>query len=208
VVLLAILLAAILLLVITVHTLGSSSASTKAAATTSPGSPAVSPAGSTPIDSSSPSLASSSGATTAATTAAAPSSSAPAAVQPCVATALKIVSAADKPSYKVGDQPVVALQVTNIGAAPCTEALGDAQIEFRIYNGAARVWGSHDCKIDPTADVETLPINSTVAKTITWSGYSSETDCGVRQRVGAGTYTLTAYLAGTAGTPAQFSITG
>ena len=130
-----------------------------------------------------------------------------AAIQPCVVSQLKLAAATDKPTYKIGEQPVVALQVTNTGAAPCSEALGDAQIEFKIYNGAARVWGSHDCKIDPTPDVETLPVNSTVAKTVTWSGYSSEPTCGVRQRVGAGTYTLSAYLSGTASTPAQFAIT-
>jgi hypothetical protein len=195
----AILLAVVFLLVVTVHALGSSGGRSTASTTTSTGASAgtSAPPASTPAPSSSVATSSAAAGSTAAT----------GAVQPCPAAQLKIVAASDKPSYKIGEQPVVAMQVTNIGPTPCSEALGDAQIEFRIYNGAARVWGSHDCKIDQTPDVETLPVNSTVAKTVTWSGYSSETNCGTRQRVGAGTYTLSVYLAGTLGTTAQFAIT-
>jgi hypothetical protein len=197
VVVLAVVLLAGLLLAITAHDLGASDGATKASSTTpaSTHSSVVAPTTSRPP--------STSAAPT--TSAAAPTT---AAVGPCAITQLKIAAATDKPTYKVGDQPVVAIQVTNVGTTPCSEALGDAQIEFRVYNGAARVWGSHDCKIDPTPDVETLALNSTVAKTVSWSGYSSEANCGVRQRVGDGTYTLYAYLSGAQSTTAQFSITG
>ena len=42
---------------------------------------------------------------------------------------------------------------------------------------------------------------------ITWSGLTSQPKCaGTRQRVGAGTYTLYASLAGHEGTAAQFII--
>jgi hypothetical protein len=194
-VLLAVLGAVILLLTLTVHALGSKGSGARAGASTSDVSHTSSaPPSTNATRPSTPPVASSTGASSA--------------VVPCSVGQLVIAAASDKATYKIGDQPVVALQVTNTGVLPCSEALGDAQIEFRIYNGAARVWGSHDCKIDQTPDVETLPVNSTVAKTVTWSGYSSETNCGVRQRVGAGTYTLSAYLAGTLGKTAQFAITG
>jgi cytoskeletal protein RodZ len=198
VVVLAVLLAVVFLFGLTVRTLGSSSDGAEAGPSTSVVSHTTVPPPTTSTAATPPSATS--------TTAAPPSSSA--AVVPCAIAQLKIAAATDKPTYKIGDQPVVVMQVTNPGPLPCTQALGDAQIEFRIYNGAARVWGSHDCKIDPTPDVETLPVNATVAKTVTWSGYSSETTCGVRQRVGAGTYTLSTYLAGTVGATAQFAITG
>ena len=198
---LAFVLLAVLLAGITVHILGSSN---DAKASNSGSSTVLSPstrASTSPTVSAPPSSTS---APAPSTTAAASSTG----IAACAITQLKIAAASDKPTYKVGDQPVVALQVTNVGAAPCSEAVGDAQIEFRVYNGAARVWGSHDCKIDPTPDVETLPVNTTVAKTVAWSGYSSEAGCGVRQRVGAGTYTLYAYLSGAQSTTSQFSITG
>jgi hypothetical protein len=198
-VLLAILGAVILLLALTVRALGARGNGAQAGASTSVVSRTTAAGPSTSTNSPAPSSAPATHSTAA--------GSSPVIVA-CAAGQLAIAATTDKPTYKIGDQPVVALQVTNTGLLPCSEALGDAQIEFRIYNGAARVWGSHDCKIDQTPDVETLPVNSTVSKTVTWSGYSSETNCGVRQRVGAGTYTLSAYLAGTLGTTAQFSITG
>jgi hypothetical protein len=122
-------------------------------------------------------------------------------------TQLKIEAAAQAATYKVGDEPVVMLQVTNVGAANCTTDLADPKIVLLIYNGAARVWGSHDCKIQPGTDVETLVVGVTVAKAIQWSGLSSQPACaGTRQRVGPGIYTLYAQLDGVQGTPAQFTI--
>jgi hypothetical protein len=199
VVVLAVVVAIVFLLVITLHALGSGGGPVSAASTTSRSS------SSTPGTTAPPSPTSAT--TTSSAAPPSPSASGTAAVGACTTAQLKIVATTDKPTYSVGDQPVVAMQVTNTGPTPCTQALGDAQIEFRVYNGAARVWGSHDCKIDPTPDVETLAVNATVAKTVAWSGYSSETNCGTRQKVGAGTYTLYAYLNGTQGTTAQFAIT-
>jgi hypothetical protein len=102
---------------------------------------------------------------------------------------------------------VLILQVTNNGATNCTQDLADSQVELRVYNGAARVWGSHDCHVEPGAAVKTLVADTTVGVQVTWSGLSSQPGCaGTRQRVGAGTYTVYALLAGTQGTPAQFTI--
>jgi hypothetical protein len=181
------------------------SGSTSGARTTAPSSP-TSRASSTSASSSS---ASSSG--SASTAGSSASSSAPvsgsAASAPCQISQLNIEAAAQAASYKVGDEPVVMLQVTNVGTANCTADLADPMIELRIYNGAARVWGSHDCKVQPGTDVETLVPGTTVAKAIQWSGLSSQAGClGTRQRVGAGTYTVLAFLNGTQGTPAQFTI--
>ena len=85
--------------------------------------------------------------------------------------------------------------------------LADPQIVLRVYNGESRVWGSHDCKIEPGTDTRTLMAGATVRVSIIWSGLSSQPNCaGPRQRVGAGTYTLYASLAGREATAAQFTI--
>jgi hypothetical protein len=119
-----------------------------------------------------------------------------------------VTAASSAPTYKVGDQPVLMLQVKNNGPGNCTQDLADAQVELRVYNGAARVWGSHDCLVQPGTSVKTLVAGTTVGVQVTWSGLSSEPGCaGTRQRVGAGTYTLYPYLAGAQGTASQFSIT-
>ena len=132
------------------------------------------------------------------------SSAAPAA---CTAAQLRLTATVAKSQYGVGDQPVVGLQVTNTGSAPCVQDVADSQIELRIYNGASRVWGSHDCKIEPGTLLRTFAPGQPAVFTITWSELSSQPKCaGTRQHVGVGTYTVYASLAGHPATAAQFTI--
>jgi len=113
----------------------------------------------------------------------------------------------DKTTYAVGDQPVVSILVKNTSSQPCVQDLADPQIVLRVYNGESRVWGSHDCKIEPGTDDRTLMGGATVRISIVWSGLSSQPGCaGNRQRAGAGTYTLYASLGGHEGKAAQFTI--
>jgi hypothetical protein len=140
-------------------------------------------------------------------TSSAPSSTRTAAPQRCDAAGLKIAAVVGKSSYPVGATPMVLLQVTNVGTAPCVQDLADRQVELRVYNGESRVWGSHDCEIQAGTDDRTLAVGQAVRVSIVWSGLSSQPQCaGTRQRVGAGTYTLYALLSGHEGTAAQFSI--
>jgi hypothetical protein len=118
-----------------------------------------------------------------------------------------VVAVTSKPDYTVGEQPVLELQVTNTGAQPCVQDLADSQIELKVYNGESRVWGSHDCLIQPGTNLRTLEVDTAVRVAITWSGLSSQPECaGTRQRVGAGTYTLYALLSGKTGKAAQFTM--
>jgi hypothetical protein len=133
--------------------------------------------------------------------------SSPAAPQPCLASQLSIAAVAGQSTYHVGDEPLLELQVTNTGSTPCVQDLADKQIELRVYNGESRVWGSHDCQIQPGTNPRTLAVNQPVRVAITWSGLTSQPNCaGTRQRVGAGTYTLYALLSGKTGKAAQFTI--
>jgi hypothetical protein len=135
------------------------------------------------------------------------SSSSSIASAPCVSKDLAVTAVAGQSTYHVGDQPVLALQVTNTGSRPCVQNLADSQIELRVYNGESRVWGSHDCQIQPGTNDKTLAMNTPVRVAITWSGLTSQPNCaGTRQRVGAGTYTLYALLAGHTGKATQFTI--
>lgn len=135
---------------------------------------------------------------------AAPTSAAP---QPCDVTHLDLSAATDKTQYGIHDNPVLSLLVTNPGPQPCAQDLGDPQIVLSVYNGVARVWGSHDCKIEPGTDERTLMPHSTVRVIIQWTGLSSSPHCaGTRQRVGAGSYTLYAALAGHEAKSSQFTI--
>lgn len=120
---------------------------------------------------------------------------------------MDVSAVAGKTTYRVGDQPVLQLQVTNTAAQPCVQDLADKQVELRVYNGESRVWGSHDCKIETGTTNETLAPRAAVRVAISWSGLTSQRNCqGTRQRVGAGTYTLYALLAGRTGKATQFTI--
>lgn len=136
-----------------------------------------------------------------------PSQSSSAPPQPCAAGALDVAAVSSQPNYSVGAEPVLELQVTNKGSAPCVQDLADSQVELKVYNGESRVWGSHDCQIEPGTNDMTLEVGKPVRVAITWSGLSSQPHCaGTRQRVGAGTYTLYAVLSGKTGTATQFTI--
>ncbi|SOD70534.1 hypothetical protein SAMN05892883_0224 [Jatrophihabitans sp. GAS493] len=136
-----------------------------------------------------------------------PKASTVAVVAPCPQSSLTIRAGTGAPSYPVSAQPVLYMQVTNIGPVPCSKDLSDTQIELVVYNGASRVWGSHDCQIIPGSSVQTLAVNMPIARSITWTGLSSQPGCvGVRQHVAAGTYTLRASLGGVQGTPATFKL--
>ncbi len=135
------------------------------------------------------------------------SKSSSAAPAPCAQKDLAVVAVTTQPTYHVGDQPVLELQVTNTGARPCVQDLADSQIELRVYNGESRVWGSHDCQIEPGTNDRMLDVDTPVRVAITWSGLTSQPHCaGTRQRVGAGTYTLYALLSGHTGRATQFTI--
>ena len=126
----------------------------------------------------------------------------------CPGGTLKLVATTAAPSFKLGSQPVLALQVTNTGTKACVADLSDTQIELLVYNGESRVWGSHDCQVEPGTQLMTLNPHQAVRRSITWTGLSSQPQCaGTRQLVGAGTYTLHAKLSGVEGATATFSLT-
>jgi hypothetical protein len=153
-------------------------------------------------------LTSSSGGIDATSTRAAQGSSSSAVPQPCPLDKLDVKAVVGgSGSFKVGDQPVLMLQVTNSSGKACVQDLADSQVELKVYNGESRVWGSHDCQVQPGTSPNTLTAGQSVRVSITWSGLSSQPQCaGTRQRVGAGTYTLYATLSGKQGTAATFSI--
>jgi len=122
---------------------------------------------------------------------------------------LSVQAASDKQSYTMAETPKLALVVTNTGSAACVQGLADSQIELRVFSGSARVWGSHDCAIEPGTSLETLPVGQPIRREIAWSGYSSQPGCaGTRTRVSAGNYSLFALLSGKQSAAAAFALTG
>jgi hypothetical protein len=128
-------------------------------------------------------------------------------VVPCVPSVLGVAATVPQRTYKVGQEPELEIQVTNTGEAPCIADLSDGQIELLVYNGESRVWGSHDCQIQPGTSPLTLTPRQSVKRAIRWTGLSSQPHCaGSRMRVGPGNYTLQVSFAGIEGRPANFSL--
>jgi uncharacterized protein DUF4232 len=126
---------------------------------------------------------------------------------PCVPSVLGVAATTGAAQYRLDERPELEIQVTNTGEAPCVADMSDSQIELLVYNGWSRVWGSHDCKVQPGVSPVTLAPRQTARRSIAWSGMSSQPHCaGTRQRVGMGNYTLHARFAGMDGRTAIFSI--
>jgi hypothetical protein len=204
----------IVLLAVTIKVAtGGSSGSPAAADTTGHSKSAAPPTSSTPArprttaPKSTPAATHSTSPTAPGTTTGGRTVSSPAVPVACKSGDVAVQAVAAQSSYKVGDEPMLELQVTNTGALPCIENLSDKEIVLKVYNGESRVWGSHDCKVEPGNNEQTLAANAPVRVSITWTGLASKPgECNNRQRVGAGTYTLYATLAGKTGKAAQFSI--
>lgn len=125
----------------------------------------------------------------------------------CVPSVLKVAAVTQAGGYRVGQQPNLAIEVTNTGTAPCIANLSDSQIELIVFNGASRVWGSHDCQVEPGTSPVTLMARKPVRRSIQWTGLSSRPECaGSRQRVGAGVYTLRVHLGKMESADAKFTI--
>jgi hypothetical protein len=126
---------------------------------------------------------------------------------PCVPSVLGVAATTNAKHYHLDQRPELQIQVTNTGESPCAANLSDSQIELLVYNGWSRVWGSHDCKIQPGDSPVTLAPRQTALRSIRWSGMSSQPHCaGTRERVGIGNYTLHARFAGMDGRTATFTI--
>jgi hypothetical protein len=216
-VLLALLVALIVLLVVTMSVvLSGNSDSQQGAHGASPGTPTQPPPAThhrhspaTSSDPSTPDTKSRTRSSAVSSDSSEPSASSDSAVPParCKVKQLGLAAESDQTHYAMSQNPQLSLLVTNKGSEPCVQDLADPQVILSVYNGEARVWGSHDCKIEPGTNDQTLMPGRSVRVSITWSGLSSKPHCaGTRQRVGAGSYTLYATLAGNEAKSAQFTI--
>jgi hypothetical protein len=129
-------------------------------------------------------------ATPSATTTARPAPPAP--PIPCSDRALQLRILPERPSYQVGQQPVLDLVVRNVSTVACVRDLGAAHQEVLLYDGAnRRLWSSNDCYPGGSKDPQVLGPGDSASFSVTWSGLSSRPKCaGERVRVGAGAYIL------------------
>ena len=125
----------------------------------------------------------------------------------CAASALSVAAATGKPAYKVGQEAALYLVVTNTGKSACVQDVADQRVELTVFTGDVRVWGSHDCQVQPGTALQRLAPNKPVRVEVIWTGKTSQPGCGgTRLQVQPGTYRLYAALNGAKSAPVTFVV--
>ncbi|MGW9632138.1 hypothetical protein ACWGST_15690 [Agromyces sp. NPDC055520] len=109
---------------------------------------------------------------------------------PCAPENVTVEAVTDKSSYEAGEQPQLAVTITNVGKNVCVLNAGTAAQVFTITSGSEQYWISTDCQVD-AIDAEVsltpgTPVSSSVP--IIWDRTRStpETCNGARETVPAG----------------------
>jgi hypothetical protein len=159
----------------------------------------------TPSESGRPAPAATPPVATTTTTAAPP----PGPPQPCPDAVMKVTATAAQPSYPIGVKPLLRLEITNVGPAPCTRDVSRKLREILVLAAdGTRLWSSNDCYGPPEADVRVLAPNQPLPFSLNWAGRTSAPGCPVdREAVPAGTYQVVGKLGGLVGAPTPISLT-
>jgi hypothetical protein len=130
------------------------------------------------------------------------------AARTCPDSAITLTVSSFKPSYPVGDTPVLKLTIRNTARVTCRRDIGARQQQIVVYAGRTRVWSSNDCYPGGAKDVRALEPGQVVTSTVVWSGRSSRPGCsGRRTQAGAGTYLLVGQLGTLRSAPASLVLT-
>ncbi len=194
-------LAVVIWLVVTVTRGGGSPGATGAAASSTASSEAAA--------SSAPSATTATSTTAATTSATESSEPAPAAAGQCADQSLAIKVSVAQPTYRVGEEPVFGIVITNISGEPCTRDMGSGlqRVSVRTLDGGRQLWASTDCYPDGEPDLRTLDRGEQAAFTVTWTGTTSQPECaGERVQVPSGAYHVVAQLGAVRSAPEPFNI--
>lgn len=122
----------------------------------------------------------------------------------CNPDAILLEPITDLGSYQTGQQPLLSMKITNLGATACSLDVGTDVQNYQIMSGSDAIWNSKDCQVDPAPASIVLEPGADKAQSTTpfpWDRTrSSTTTCdGERPQVaaGGGTYRLTVVLGDT-----------
>jgi len=86
-------------------------------------------------------------------------------VAACMPTSVRVVPIVDANTFANGEEPLLSMEITNIGAIACSYDVGTRAQEYIISSGSDRIWSSADCALDPTENVMALKPDQTLATT-------------------------------------------
>lgn len=121
--------------------------------------------------------------------------------QACNPDSISLEAVTDASEYQAGQQPLISMKITNLGAAACTINVGTDAQEYRITSGSDAIWNSRDCQTAPAPTEITLEPGADKAQStapFAWDRTrSSATTCDANRpevAAGGGTYRLTVLL--------------
>ncbi len=126
---------------------------------------------------------------------------------PCTNAMLEVTAEIDRPSYRVGERPVLRLVIVNATDQPCVRDLDPAKQEIVVWSGdgQSRLWSSNDCSPVAGVDLRTMVPAQPVVSAVTWAGKTSAPGCaGPRTVVPAGAYRVMTRLDGDISAPVPF----
>ena len=147
-----------------------------------------------------------SGGSAAATTTGAP---APVISNQCPDQSLAIKVTPEKATYRLGEEPVFTVVITNIGSTECQRDVGAGLQQALVYTlDNQRIWSNIDCFPNAASDLRTFKPGEQAGFTVKWSGTNSVPGCGEeRVPVGVGAYQAIAQLGELKSVPEPFNIT-
>lgn len=128
---------------------------------------------------------------------------------PCPDTSIAVKATVERPTYKVGDEPVFGIVITNISTQACERDFGSDQQQVLVYSldGTQRIWSNIDCFPDPDPKVKILQPGKQEVSSVKWSGQSSTPNCeGERLDVEPGAYSVVAQLGTLRSVPEPFNV--
>ncbi len=128
----------------------------------------------------------------------------------CPDSAITLTATTGAPSYRVGQQPILGLTVTNSGPQSCVRDLSGALQVFTVFSTAGeRMWSTADCFPGQGTDIRMISPGQSVPYNIKWSATTSSPGCTApRTVVPPGAYTVVAAIGLLKSPPKEFTITG
>nr|WP_212763345.1 hypothetical protein [Gordonia araii] len=127
----------------------------------------------------------------------------------CTDQSLSVVLYTDKSTYKVGDQPVFTIAVTNGGLTECTRDIGKAaqNVVVRSLDGTRTLWTARDCSPLRTVRNVAFQPGQQERDTVTWSGTTSTPGCKTpREPIPPGAYRAIGKIGERESAPITFNV--
>jgi hypothetical protein len=127
----------------------------------------------------------------------------------CTDQSLSVVLYTDKATYKVGEQPVFTIAVTNGGLTECIRDIGKSaqNVVVRSLDGTRTLWSARDCSPLRTVKNVIFAPGQQERDTITWSGTTSTPGCKTpREPVPPGAYRAVGKIGERESAPITFNV--